>query len=86
MEILEHGWRNDMVVEMTTFFFGQGSSLVVMFLGDLEPTDKKLGFRRNSNSRLSCFIVFLSFLSLVCRTSRCFKLPSLGLKFLIGHV
>jgi hypothetical protein len=54
----KHGWKNDMVANMATFFCS-GSSMRSSFLGNLKPLDKKLDLHKpiaiHNNSLYSTF-------------------------------
>ena len=44
VENFKHEWKNDMLANMTTFYWG--SSPEVKFLGNLKMSDKKLSLQR----------------------------------------
>jgi hypothetical protein len=45
IENFNHGWKNDMVANMATFF-ARGVLWNSKFLSNLKPSGKKLGLRR----------------------------------------
>ena len=46
VENFKHELKNDMIANMTTFFFAREVPRGLSFLGNFKPSDKKLDFQR----------------------------------------